>query len=179
MAKHCTGFPEKLDALYPVMLNKKMGFWAAWSGSWSSCWQSCLWQRVWNLMTLEDPSNPSHSILWWQAPQTGSNSCISSIKSTNQWIPQHLHGLNQAFSLPVAFLLSLPHSPLSLGISTRPGRQQHFPHQRLSGRHQLSNPLGHQIYTGFNQFHYFIHLCFHKNRKNIKWMTIAWNHQPQ
>lgn len=139
MAKHCTGFPEKLDALCPVMLNKKMGFWAAWSGSWSSCWQSCLWQRVWNLMTLEDPSNPSHSILWWQAPQTGSNSCISSIKSTNQWIPQHLHGLNQAFSLPVAFLLSLPHSPLSLGISTRPGRQQHFPTKDYLG--DISFPI--------------------------------------
>jgi len=42
-------------------------------------------------------------------------------------MPQHLHDLNQAFPLPVAFLLSLPRSPLSLGISIRPGSQQHFP----------------------------------------------------
>ena len=109
---------------------------------------------VWNLMTLEDPSNPSHFILWpvaeglelddpwrffqpkWKNlilfcddrhPQTDSNSCLSSIKSTNQSMPQHLHDLNQAFPLPVAFLLSLPRSPLSLGISIRPGSQQHFP----------------------------------------------------
>ena len=37
--------------------------WAAKSTNWSCGWQLCLWQEGWNLMILEVPSNPSHSMI--------------------------------------------------------------------------------------------------------------------
>lgn len=39
------------------------GSWTAWCGTWSRCWQPCLWQRGWNLIILEVPTNPRHSMI--------------------------------------------------------------------------------------------------------------------
>jgi len=40
-----------------------MSMGAIFSSSWHSGWQPCLWQGDWNLMILEVPSNPSHSMI--------------------------------------------------------------------------------------------------------------------
>jgi len=43
-----------------------MRSWAIWSSTWTSDWQPCRWLGGWNLINLEVPSNPSHSMILWR-----------------------------------------------------------------------------------------------------------------
>ena len=62
--------PERLWMPHPWRCSRPgwMGPWAAWSSIRCESWQPCTQQRVWSLMILEVPSNPSHSkILWFSS----------------------------------------------------------------------------------------------------------------
>ena len=62
-----TGCPERLcmphswRSLRPSSVEP----WATWSNTWPSHWKPRLWQGGWNLMILEVPSIPRHSIILW------------------------------------------------------------------------------------------------------------------
>ena len=57
--------PKRLWMLHPWNCLKPglMEPWAIWSSTWSSSWQLCPWQSGWNMMILEYPSNPRHSMI--------------------------------------------------------------------------------------------------------------------
>ena len=57
--------PERLWIPHPWRCSRPgwMGPWAAWSSTRSEGWWLCLQQGDWNLMILEVPSNPGHSVI--------------------------------------------------------------------------------------------------------------------
>mgnify|MGYP001855080122 CR=1 FL=1 len=67
----------------------KGGLWAIWSTAWSRSWQPCLWQRGWDFMIHEFPSNSSQCVNSVYSLQSGFHPflpCISLI----HWIRAHL-----------------------------------------------------------------------------------------
>jgi len=73
-----TGCPQRLWMLHPWRCSRPgwMGPWAAWSSIRYGGLRPFLWEWGWNLMILEAPSNPSHSMILWFYDKRGK--CYSS-----------------------------------------------------------------------------------------------------